>query len=282
MKNDDERIYSTLKNSGNFSEEKLKEILQTATDAAISAGNLLKSGFGSSFSIENKEGRHNLVTEYDKAAENLIISHIQEKFPDHVFLAEESGATGKVGKDIVRWIIDPLDGTVNFAHNIPIFCVSIAAELNGEVVCCVIYQPLLQELFTSVRGEGAFLNGNCLSVSKTSKLDDAVLVTGFPYDAFENPGGCIDHFAQFIRMGLPVRRLGSAALDLAYTAAGRFDGFWEIKLNAWDIAAGKLLVEEAGGSVTLYDGTEHFVHSGQILATNGLIHNEMIQVLKTR
>lgn len=255
-----------------------RNFLAAAEKAALLAGNLLREGFGSSFGIANKEGRHNLVTEYDHRSEEAIIACIGAEFPDHSFLAEESGESG--GGAAVRWIIDPLDGTVNFAHSIPIFCVSIAAEAAGEVVCGVIFQPLLGELFTAVRGGGAFLNGKRLNVSRTAALNDAMLVTGFPYNVSSNPDNCIDHFSAFLRVGIPIRRLGSAALDLAYTAAGRFDGFWEARLNPWDVAAGALMVREAGGVVTDYDEREYRLGNGRIAASNGLIHREMLGILQ--
>jgi myo-inositol-1(or 4)-monophosphatase len=259
-------------------------LLQTATNAALAAGNLLKNGFGTQFRIDNKEGRHNLVTEYDHAAEKLIVSSIHAEFPDHVFLGEEGGGTTEVAPNTVRWIIDPLDGTVNFAHSIPIFCVSIGAEYitpdgSSELVCGVIFAPMTDELFTAERGKGAALNGSPLHVSRTDKLNDAILVTGFPYNASDNPGGCIDHFTRFVGMGIPVRRLGSAAIDLAYLAAGRFDGYWEVSLNAWDVVAGKLLLLEAGGRMTQYDGAPHDLMRGTMLASNGHIHEEMSAVL---
>jgi myo-inositol-1(or 4)-monophosphatase len=170
---------------------------------------------------------------------------------------------------------------VNFAHGIPVFCVSIAAVLEGELQCGVIYQPMLGELFTALRGAGAWLNGHRLRVSSVGELDEAVLVTGFPYNVAENPGNCIEHFVRFLQRGLPVRRLGSAALDLAYVAAGRFDGFWEIALNPWDVAAGILLVLEAGGMVTHYDGSPHRLEPrSNILASNGRIHTQMQRVLQ--
>jgi myo-inositol-1(or 4)-monophosphatase len=260
------------------------DLLRVATETAMAAGELLRSGFGTSFRVDNKEGRHNLVTEYDHAAEKLIFSTIRAAFPDHVFLGEESGGAAETPPNTIRWIVDPLDGTVNFAHSIPIFCVSIGAErINadgvGELVCGVIFAPMTNELFTASLGGGAFLNGAPIHVSSTAKLDDAILVTGFPYNANDNPLGCIDHFGRFVRMGLPVRRLGSAAIDLAYLAAGRFDGYWEVSLQPWDVTAGKLILAEAGGMMTRYDGTPHSIMSGTMLATNGRIHEEMQAVL---
>jgi myo-inositol-1(or 4)-monophosphatase len=255
-------------------------VLAAAVEAAVEAGALLRSGFGSAFTVERKEGRHNLVTSYDREAERLIVERLRQQFPESSFWAEESGRSGSAGGKLV-WLVDPLDGTVNFAHGIPIFCVSIAAVVDGELLCGVIYQPMLGELFTAARGEGAWLNGKRLQVSQTEALEDAILVTGFPYNVAENPGNCMEHFLRFLRLGLPIRRLGSAALDLAYVAAGRFDGFWEVALNPWDVAAGIILVQEAGGCVTHYDGTPHRLEPrSSILATNGRIHEQMRAVLQ--
>lgn len=256
------------------------DLLTVAVEAARRAGELLRQGFGTSFAISSKEGKHNLVTEYDKAAEKAIIDCITHSFPDHTFLAEESGESGSGDTSAVQWIVDPLDGTVNFAHNIPIFSVSIAAALSGDVLCGVIYQPLLGELFTAVRGQGAWLNGRQLRVSTAAALEASLLVTGFPYDVHTNPHNTIGHFSRIVGMGIPVRRLGSAALDLAYVAAGRFDGFWEVKLNPWDMAAGWLLVEEAGGKVTHYDGSTRLMDGETIIATNGTaLHGELAELL---
>lgn len=250
-----------------------------AIKAALEAGKILREGFGTSFEIFNKEGKNNLVTEYDKISERKIIDIIHDEFPDHFFLAEESGKTGLEVKDKVRWIIDPLDGTVNFAHNLPVFSVSIAAELNNEILCGVVYHPILDELFVAKKGGGAFLNGKKINVSSNDDFENAFLVTGFPYNVNQNPCGCINHFIEIIQRGIPVRRLGSAALDLAYVAAGRFDGFWEINLNSWDVAAGIILVREAGGLVTQYNNSDYIIDSESILATNGKIHNKISQVL---
>ncbi|GBD06850.1 Inositol-1-monophosphatase [bacterium HR21] len=256
-------------------------VLAAAVEAALEAGALLRSGFGSSMVVERKEGRHNLVTDYDRRAEELILERLRQRFPDSSFWAEEGGASGRYHRGGLRWVVDPLDGTVNFAHGIPVFCVSIAALLGEELLCGVIYQPMLGELFTAVRGEGAWLNGRRLRVSQTAALEDAILVTGFPYDVAGNPGNCIEHFVRFLRLGLPIRRLGSAALDLAYVAAGRFDGFWEVALNPWDVAAGIVLVEEAGGRVTHYDGSPHRLEPrSSIVASNGQIHEQMLRVLQ--
>ena len=256
-----------------------KELLKVAAEAALIAGAELRRGFGSSFEITNKEGKNNLVTEYDHLSERIILSHIKSVFPDHAFLAEESGGDELTICDQIRWVIDPLDGTVNFAHSLPIFSISIAAELNGQLLCGVVYHPILDELFTAERGCGAFLNGNRIHVTKNSVMENSFLVTGFPYNINQDPCGCINHFVSIIKQGIPVRRLGSAALDLAYVAAGRFDGFWEIDLNPWDVAAGVILIEEAGGKVTQYNKSPYKITSQSILATNGLIHDEISSVL---
>ncbi|ROL60895.1 inositol monophosphatase [Bacteroidetes/Chlorobi group bacterium ChocPot_Mid] len=257
----------------------LEELTKIAVEAALKSGEILRKGFGTSFEISSKEGKNNLVTEFDKLSEETIIEYIHSVFPDHVFLAEESGKTGELLKNKVRWIIDPLDGTVNFAHGIPIFSISIAAELNREIISGVVYHPLLDELFVAQKGGGAFLNDKRLNVSDNGDLDSSMLVTGFPYNVNQNPCGCIDHFVNIIKRGIPVRRLGSAALDLAYVAAGRFDGFWEINLNPWDVAAGILLVQEAGGKVSQYNGEQYWIDNDSILATNGMIHSEISSVL---
>jgi myo-inositol-1(or 4)-monophosphatase len=251
-----------------------------AIHAALRAAELLKRGFGTSFEISSKKGIQNLVTEYDKAAEELIISTIHGRFPDHSFLAEESGSSGTENSSVV-WIIDPLDGTVNFAHHIPHFSVSIAASVNKEIISGVVCQPMLGELFVAEKGEGAFLNGRPLHVTSTSDFEHAILATGFPYNVHENPLKCVDRFCEMTKLGVPIRRLGSAAIDLAYVAAGRFDAYWEVSLHPWDMAAGKLLVEEAGGKVTHYDGTPHRIfHYDTLVASNGVLHQKMIASLR--
>jgi len=250
--------------------------------AALEAGSILRDGFGTTFKISSKKERHDLVTEFDIRSEQAIISHIKAQFPNHTFLAEESGESSSelTSDSTVRWIIDPLDGTVNFAHSIPIFAVSIAAEVNGKLSCGVIYQPLLDELFVAEKGNGARLNGKQIQVSSTPNLRESFLVTGFPYSVSENTSTFVDNFHRFLKLGLPIRRLGSAALDLAYVSAGRFDGFWEIGLSPWDVAAGVLLIEEAGGKITQYSGDNYVITDKSIVATNSLIHNEIIEVLR--
>jgi myo-inositol-1(or 4)-monophosphatase len=250
-----------------------------AIQAALQAGDILRKGFGTKYEISEKAGIQNLVTQYDSKSEKHIIDFILEHFPDHAILAEESGSSSQPQAPVL-WVVDPLDGTVNYAHNIPVFTVSIAAAVQQKIVTGVVYQPITQELFVAELGQGSYLNGTRLQVSKTADFKDAMMATGFPYDVHNNPEKCVDRFSQMTKYGIPIRRLGSAALDLAYVAAGKFDAYWELSLQAWDIAAGKLLVEEAGGTVTKYDGSEHTVFQpAPILATNGLLHEKMIKEL---
>lgn len=258
-----------------------EELLKCALAAAEKAGAILIEGFGASFKIGSKSSRNDLVTEYDIKSEKAIIEHIKNIYPDHEFLAEESGATGEKNVGKVRWIIDPLDGTVNFAHSLPIFSVSIAAEVDGELVCGVVFHPILDEMFSAVKGGGAFLNGEPIKASACDDFRGSFLVTGFPYNVFDNPCNCVDAFAKVVGMGIPVRRLGSAALDLAYVAMGRFDGFWEIDLKPWDVAAGILLVREAGGNVTTYYGDTFDFTQRTMLATNGLIHSQAMDLISS-
>jgi myo-inositol-1(or 4)-monophosphatase len=258
----------------------IEELLETAINAAKIAGKILKDGYGTTFRIDNKVGRNNLVTEYDLLSEKSIIDFIKSKYPNHRFLAEESGRTGTNDTDEIIWVIDPLDGTVNFAHSIPIFCVSIAAHHKGELLVGVVYQPLLDELFYASKGNGAFLNGKQIFVSDSDDMHTSLLVTGFPYNVDKNPYDCVDTFVKIVLKGIPIRRLGSAALDLAYVACGRFDAFFEVDLYPWDVAAGVLIVQEAGGKVTIYDGEKFDIFSNTIVSTNGLIHEQIIEVLK--
>ncbi|PWU15312.1 MAG: inositol monophosphatase [Chlamydiae bacterium] len=257
----------------------IKEWASFATEIALSAGDVLRKGFGSPFAISSKPGKQNLVTEYDKASENLLITAIKSCYPTHSIIAEEGGFYIQQESQ-VTWIIDPLDGTVNFAHEIPLFSISIAVAVDKEIACGVVYQPMTRELFVAQKQEGAFLNGRLLNVSPVSQINQALLATGFPYDVHKDPLHCIENFSKILRTGTPIRRLGSAAIDLAYVAAGRFDGFWEVGLNSWDMAAGMLLVKEAGGMVTHYDGTEHQIFGYyNLLATNKYLHPIMIDYL---
>lgn len=256
-------------------------LTMVATLAALKAGEMLRKGFGTEMNFTTKEGRHNLVTEWDQKAENVIIDFIKSHFPQHAFIAEESGESGEV-KEGIQWIIDPIDGTVNFAHKIPMFSVSIAASIQSDVLAGVVYNPIDHELFIAEKGNGAYLNGSRLKVTETAVLDSAICGTGFPYNVHENPLSCLDHFTTFAKMGIPIRRIGSAALDLAYLAAGRFDGFWEVSLRPWDYAAGKLLIEEAGGKFTNFSGEPYeALEEGPIVASNGILHDQILKNIKT-
>lgn len=255
---------------------KLKEVMFKAAD---SAAEIQLEYFEKEFEIGRKRDYSDLVTEVDKKCEARIIEIIHSIFPDHNVLGEEGGDQHK--KSDYVWIVDPIDGTVNYAHSVPIFCVSIAVEYKGEVILGVVYSPKTREKFYAEKGKGAFLNDRQINVSKIDLLKDSLLVTGFPYGSKDNYDHCIDHFVNFIKLGLPIRRLGSAALDICYLAAGRFEGFWEVNLNAWDVAAGYLILLEAGGKVSNFEGGQYSVYDKQILATNGKnVHNEMIGVLK--
>jgi myo-inositol-1(or 4)-monophosphatase len=254
-------------------------LLHIAIEAAKHAGAFLRNNVGKVYEIQQKAGQErNLVTEIDRKSEEIIIQTIKRHYPSHTILAEESGAqTDHSSK--YKWIIDPLDGTTNFTHGLPVYCVSIGLEHNEEMILGVIYDPNLDELFTAEKGRGAFLNGKRISVSKTSTLKHSLLVTGFPYNIVENPNHAIERFVNFLMHAQAVRRMGSAAIDLAYVAAGRYDGFWEVALNPWDMAAGALLVQEAGGKLSDFAGNSFSVYQREICATNGLIHEEMISVL---
>jgi myo-inositol-1(or 4)-monophosphatase len=250
--------------------------LQVAVEAARAAGRILKERADSIGKIQYK-GEIDPVTEVDLLCEQEVIVRIKKAFPGHAFLAEESGATA--GNADHLWIIDPLDGTVNYAHGYPCYCVSIGYQHKGEVVVGVVYNPCLDELFVAGKGQGATLNGNPISVSTTTDLKQSLLATGFPYDINESSDNNLDHFQNFIKACQAIRRPGSAAMDLCYTAMGRFEGFWELKLHPWDYAAGWLMIEEAGGQVTRFDGSPFQIGDRSILTSNGHIHQAMIDVL---
>ncbi len=253
-------------------------MIDIAVEAALEAGAFLKAHVGKVHQIERKFGEEtNLVTEIDKESERMIIGRLRSKFPAHDFLCEESGNHQTSSE--YKWVIDPLDGKINYTHALPIFSVSIGLEYKGEMLLGVVYDPNLNELFTVERGHGSFLNGQPLHVSRTDRLIESLIVTGFPYDIKKNPSHAVEHFSHFLMEAQAIRRLGSAALDLCYVAAGRFDGFWEVKLNPWDMAAGVLLVEEAGGKFTDFDGRPSTIYKKDMLATNGVIHDQMLRVL---
>jgi myo-inositol-1(or 4)-monophosphatase len=253
----------------------LKTTLLQAVEAAAAE---MRRFIDQDFKISNKEGVNNLVTEVDHASEKAIIGVIKQNFPDHHILTEESGDL--VQDSRYKWIIDPIDGTVNFAHRIPICCISIGLEHEGRMVLGAIYNPYINEFFIAEKGKGATLNDKPISVSKKENVINSCLVTGFPYTYLDEPNGPLQVFERFIRKGVPVRRLGSAAIDLAWVACGRFDGFYEHKLQAWDSAAGFLLVQEAGGTVTDLKGGPYSPYEPGIIASNGIIHEELLRWVK--
>jgi myo-inositol-1(or 4)-monophosphatase len=218
-----------------------------------------------------------LVTQFDRYSQDIIVSELRRKYPDFGILSEEDVCFND--QAVCRWIIDPLDGTTNFAHGLPIWAISIALEVEGKVVLGVVYQPVSNELFTAIKTRGAFKNRKRIRVSRVRKLGRALLVTGFPYDIRRSKVNNLDHFCRFAVKSQAVRRLGSAALDLCYTACGRFDGYWELKLSPWDQAAGSLILKEAGGRISDFKGNDFNIYGDQVLATNSLIHNQMMNVL---
>ena len=249
----------------------IKETLINAVNAGASE---LKKYFNGKFTISNKEGVNNLVTQADFASDKAIREVIKNAFPDHGIVSEESEA--KISESEYRWIIDPIDGTVNFANGIPICCVSIGLEFQGTMLMGAVYNPNMNEFFFAEKGKGATLNDVKISVSNKTKVLTSCLVTGFPYTYLDHPNGPLQVFARLITKGIPVRRLGSAAIDLCWVAAGRFDGFYEHQLHAWDSAAGFIIVEEAGGKVTDLQGNTYSPFQPGIVATNGLIHEELV------
>lgn len=256
------------------------KLIETVIEIAMGAGEILKKGFGSTFTIESKTEKQDLVTSYDHASQDWIIQQIKKAFPSHTFLAEEKGIKADPSKEFI-WIIDPLDGTVNFAHEIPFYAVSLAVAKEKDIICGVVFCPTIGELFVAEKGSGAFLGKRKLAVTKKASLETAFMATGFPYDIAKNPLHCIERFGKMTKKGIPIRRLGVASLDISYVAAGRFDAFWEVGLHPWDMAAAKLILEEAGGKLTHYDGKPHQIFSySTCLATNGYIHEEMVSYLK--
>jgi len=253
-----------------------QQALNLATDLARRAGALLRLGLEENRQVDFK-GAIDMVTDMDRRCETLITTAINSTFPAHRIVAEEG--TVMDSSSPFRWLVDPLDGTTNYAHGFPWFCVSLALEEEGRVVMGVIYQPMQDELFRAVRGNGAWLGNRRLKVSAQNNLDQAYLATGFPYDIRTRPRGPLNKFCTLALSTLAVRRAGSAALDLACLAAGRFDGFWEEGLRPWDTAAGWLMVEEAGGWVTDFSGAPYQLEKKQILATNGHLHGPMMEIL---
>lgn len=248
------------------------ELKATLMKAIQGAGALVANRFQTAFSIYHKTGINNLVTEVDQASEQLIRKTINEAFPDHGIIGEEYEA--QQTRTQYRWIVDPIDGTTNFAHGIPLCSISIGLMKDEDLLMGAVYNPILHELFFAEKGNGAFLNDQSIQVSQNNNLNAACLVTGFPYQ-FPEGKNITGIFSKLVERGIPVRRLGSAALDLCWVACGRFDGFWEFNLQAWDIAAGYLIVEEAGGKITNFDGGRYSVWDKETLATNGIIHEAL-------
>jgi myo-inositol-1(or 4)-monophosphatase len=251
--------------------------LEAARGAALETGRMLRAALAEEVRISFK-GTVDLVTQFDGRAQQMIDARLRAAFPDHGILAEE-GLSRETGSPY-RWIVDPLDGTTNFAHRFPVFSVSIALERDDDGLVGVVYDPTRDEMFWAVRGEGAFLNGRPIAVSRIAELDRSLIATGFPYDLRESPVNNVRHFNDFLLRVQAVRRCGSAALDLSYVACGRFDGFWELKLKPWDVAAGALIVREAGGRVSDFEGGPVPSFHRDVVATNGLIHDGMLGIIR--
>ena len=256
----------------------IEELLNLARDAALEAGALLKNGYNHPHCIDYK-GTVDLVTEMDRASEKLIIDKIKNRYPHHRFHAEES-AGGEIPQAEYLWFIDPLDGTTNYAHNLPIFSVTLALRYQGEIVLGAINPPLLGEFYWAVKGRGAFRNEEAIKVSLETRLEHALLGTGIPYDIRENPERILDNFGRFSLASQGVRRPGTASIDLAYLACGRYDGFWEEGLKPWDVASGILLIEEAGGKISGFNGEPYQMGQRDFLASNGFLHGEMLNSIK--
>ena len=253
--------------------------LATAVEIVLRAGEIQLARRESGFSV-SKKGEIDLVTEVDLECERMCREVIAERFSDHDVLAEEQGSGPSSARGSrYRWIFDPIDGTTNYAHVLPIFCASLGLEIDGRVQVGAIYDPTRKELFTAERGHGSYLNGRALKVSDTAAIGDALLVTGFPYDVHKHTGDLVAMFAAFLGRARAVRRLGSAALDLCYVAAGRFEGFWEQHLKPWDVAAGGLIVEEAGGRISGMDGSPFDPAAAHLVASNGHVHEQMLDVI---
>lgn len=254
----------------------MDKYLEVAIAAAKEAGRTQRLHFRRFQRVEYK-GKINPVSEVDKLCEKAISEIILDSFPEHDLLTEESFFKGKGSP--WKWIVDPLDGTTNYIHGFPFYCVSVGLEVDGRMDLGVVYDPLLDELFHAERGKGAYLNGNPICVSRTEDLERSLLGTGFPYDVREHIDFYLRYFRQFMIKSFAIRRPGSAALDLCYVAAGRLDGFWELKLHSWDVAAGSLMIAEAGGKVTDFQGRPFSIYDGELLASNGQIHEQMLKIM---
>lgn len=252
------------------------QLVAVATQAALRAGQIQKQRYGQRIEIRHK-GVIDLVTEVDRACEDVILETLRSRFPEHDIVTEETQLERRGSRYV--WFVDPLDGTTNYAHGYPCFCASVAATCDGEVVAGAVYEPLREELFTAERGAGAHLNGRRLRVSESSELLQSLLVTGFPYDLRDDLVGKLRLFNRFMGVARAIRRDGAAALDLANLAAGRIDAFWEERLQPWDMLAAKLMIEEAGGRLTRYDGSPTGLRADEVLASNGALHEAMMAVI---
>jgi myo-inositol-1(or 4)-monophosphatase len=259
--------------------DELDSVLGLAERLAREAGAIQRERYEGDFEIRTKSAKIDLVTDVDHACEALIVGALNRERPDDAILAEEGGGEDRSDAEW-RWIVDPLDGTTNYAHGYPRFCVSIGVERDGVGAVGVVYDPMLDELYCGVRGRGATLNGRKLRVSNETNMSHAMLSTGFAYDVHRSKDDNINHFAAMVKSARALRRDGSAALDLCYVAAGRFDGFWELKLHAWDVAAGIVIVEEAGGRTSDFSGGESCRTGRQTLASNGHLHDAMLEILQ--
>ena len=264
-----------------FTIKRINVMINQLIEVSKAAGTLIKEKFGKNLEIEFKTNELNLVTEADKASEKLIADYIRKKYPSHGILAEEGSKAypEKSGNEYL-WVIDPLDGTTNFAHGLPIFSVSIGLQKNDETIAGVVYDINRDIIYAAESGSGATANDRKIIVSTNANLGHSMLVTGFPYDVKDNPDKAFERFIKMIKSSRAVRRLGSAAIDFCYVARGVFDGFWEVHLHPWDICAGKLIVEESGGIVTDFEGKPIDIYSKRILCSNGKIHNAMIEKLR--
>jgi len=260
------------------SDEEVTRVRALAERLARAAGGIQRDRYETDLVVRTKSASIDLVTEVDHACEALIVDALRRDRPGDAILAEEGSGEDRPGAEW-RWVIDPLDGTMNYAHGYPRFCVSIGVQRRGEACVGVVYDPLLDELFVATRGEGATCNGRALRVSDERELGRALLATGFAYDVHRSAQDNIDHFAAFVKRVRGLRRDGSAALDLCYVAAGRFDGFWELKLHPWDVVAGNLIVEEAGGRTSDLSGRPPSGDGRETVASNGHLHEQMIAVL---
>lgn len=256
----------------------MQDLLEFAVHCARQSGEIQRKYYEKQFNIRHK-GDINLVTDVDIACQERIIELIAQQCPQDLIISEEQTNCFEGTRN--RWIVDPLDGTTNYAHGYPFFCTSIAYEVKGKIVLGVVYNPIFEELFTALRGSGAHLNSRPIGVSSVKNLKKALLSTGFPYDVGTSAVNNIDHFIKFLYEAQAIRRDGSAALNLCYVACGRFDGFWELKLNPWDVAAGSVIIEEAGGKITDFSSKYFDVYGSEVAASNGFIHTSLLTVLNS-